>query len=124
MSLQRVIIDELIEWIKINLPNELTLSVLAKRAGYSKWHLQRLFYREMGTTLASFIREMRVQRAAYDLLHTQDRICDISFRYGFDSQQAFTRTFSSLLNCTPARYRKMNVVKQRAVYIPSQPSIS
>ncbi|ELI8303179.1 AraC family transcriptional regulator, partial [Yersinia enterocolitica] len=46
-------IDELIEWIEINLEKRPTLDDVAKISGYSKWHLQRKFKSIVGLQLAS-----------------------------------------------------------------------
>lgn len=37
------IIDEIIQWIDSNLHKPLKIEEVAARAGYSKWHLQRIF---------------------------------------------------------------------------------
>ena len=51
------VIDTLVEWIDENLHQPLRIDEIARRAGYSKWHLQRLFYsikgRALGATSAS-----------------------------------------------------------------------
>ncbi len=42
---QREFIRSLLEWIESNLGHDLHLDEVARRAGYSRWHLQRLFRR-------------------------------------------------------------------------------
>lgn len=37
---------DLIDWIEKNLTDKLTIDDVAARAGYSKWHLQRIFREE------------------------------------------------------------------------------
>lgn len=37
------IIDEITQWIDSNLHKPLKIEDVAARAGYSKWHLQRIF---------------------------------------------------------------------------------
>ncbi|MBJ3773872.1 AraC family transcriptional regulator, partial [Klebsiella pneumoniae] len=36
-------IHDLLDWIDNNLDSRLDIETVSRRAGYSKWHLQRLF---------------------------------------------------------------------------------
>ena len=36
-------IHDLLDWIDNNLDSRLDIETVSKRAGYSKWHLQRIF---------------------------------------------------------------------------------
>ncbi len=48
MTISAQVIDTIVEWIDDNLHQPLRIDDIARHAGYSKWHLQRLFlqYRE------------------------------------------------------------------------------
>ncbi|CAH5625886.1 Multiple antibiotic resistance protein MarA [Enterobacter cloacae] len=46
--------------------------------------------------------------AARDLRESDERVYDICLRYGFDSQQTFTRIFTRTFNQPPGAYRKEN----------------
>ena len=46
--------------------------------------------------------------AARDLRDTDQRVYDICLKYGFDSQQTFTRVFTRTFNQPPGAYRKEN----------------
>ncbi|WP_423069595.1 helix-turn-helix domain-containing protein [Enterobacter asburiae] len=81
---------------------------IARHAGYSKWHLQRLFMQYKGESLGRYIRERKLLLAARDLRESDARVYDICLRYGFDSQQTFTRIFTRTFNQPPGAYRKEN----------------
>jgi len=102
------IIDEISQWIDSNLHKPLKIEDVAARAGYSKWHLQRVFFQVKRISLGRYIRDRRLSRAAKDLVETNDTIMEIAFKYGFDSQQTFTRVFSNNYRLPPLRYRKLN----------------
>ncbi|MEL0429821.1 AraC family transcriptional regulator [Klebsiella pneumoniae] len=51
-----------------NLSGDMSLRALAARSGYSLWHFQRFFFKETGITPALYIRQMRVEKTAYDLV--------------------------------------------------------
>lgn len=107
-------IDEITLWIADNINQRITIDDVAARAGYSKWHLQRIFSKQKKATLATWIRDKKLLSAAHDLLYTTDSIIDISLRYGYDSQQSFTRTFSKKFNVSPCRFRKINSINRLA----------
>ncbi|MFI0488289.1 MAG: helix-turn-helix domain-containing protein [Yersinia sp. (in: enterobacteria)] len=100
-------IEELIEWIEINLEKRPTLDDVAKISGYSKWHLQRKFKNIVGLQLASYIRDRVLTRAAVALRISRRPIIEISDALGFDSQQTFTRTFKKRFGVTPNSFRQM-----------------
>ena len=51
-------IDTIVEWIDDNLHQPLRIDDIARHAGYSKWHLQRLFLQYKGESLGRYIREL------------------------------------------------------------------
>ncbi|KKM58894.1 helix-turn-helix domain-containing protein [Yersinia pestis] len=108
MSEDILFIEELIEWIEINLEKRPTLDDVAKISGYSKWHLQRKFKSIVGLQLASYIRGRVLTRAAVALRISRKPIITIPDELGFDSQQTFTRTFKKRFGVTPNSFRQMN----------------
>ncbi len=42
MTISAQVIDTIVEWIDDNLNQPLRIDDIARHAGYSKWHLQRL----------------------------------------------------------------------------------
>lgn len=101
------LIEEITHWIDSNIHKPLKIEDVAARAGYSKWHLQRVFMQVKKISLGKYIREQKLMLAAKDLIESNASIIDISCKYGFDSQQTFTRIFSSAYQLPPLRYRNM-----------------
>ena len=108
MTISAQVIDTIVEWIDDNLHQPLRIDDIARHAGYSKWHLQRLFLQYKGESLGRYIRERKLLLAARDLRDTDQRVYDICLKYGFDSQQTFTRVFTRTFNLPPGAYRKEN----------------
>ncbi len=75
----------------------LSLDNVAAKAGYSKWHLQRMFKDVTGHAIGAYIRARRLSKSAVALRLTARPILDIALQYRFDSQQTFTRAFRSSL---------------------------
>ena len=58
------IIQTLIEWIDEHIDQPLNIDVVARKSGYSKWYLQRMFRTVMHQTLGDYIRQRRLLLAA------------------------------------------------------------
>lgn len=106
MVIHKDTVNELMVWIDRNIHLPLVISAVATKAGYSKWHQQRLFKRETQQTLGEYIRKRRVILAASELASSHGSILDIALKYGFDSQQSFTRSFTKYFQEPPARWRR------------------
>ncbi|WP_312109551.1 MDR efflux pump AcrAB transcriptional activator RobA [Pantoea septica] len=103
---QAGIIRDLLVWLESHLDQPLSLDNVALKAGYSKWHLQRMFKDVTGHAIGAYIRARRLSKAAVALRLTSRPIMDIALQYRFDSQQTFTRAFKKQFNQTPAWYRR------------------
>ncbi len=71
-------IEKIKKYIDDNLYEELELAKLAQEAGYSKYHLERLFTKTYGSTLTKYIREERLKDAAARLIFTNTSILEIA----------------------------------------------
>ena len=59
-----------------------------------------------GESLGRYIRERKLLLAAAICATPIKRVYDICLKYGFDSQQTFTRVFTRTFNQPPGAYRK------------------
>ena len=96
-----------VDYIEARLEDNIALADVAKAAGISQWHFQRIFKALTNETLKSYIRSRRMARALDRLLTTDDRIIDIAIAAGFESQQSFTRAFGTTFDITPSAYRQL-----------------
>ncbi|HEJ0424037.1 TPA: helix-turn-helix domain-containing protein [Citrobacter koseri] len=106
LTLSIQVINGIVKWIDINLHKPLRINDIARRAGYSRRHLQRLFLQHKGECIGQYIRHRRLENAAWDLRNTNQKIYDISMKYCFDSQQTFTKIFTRVFYLSPGMYRK------------------
>lgn len=77
MSHQKIIQD-LIAWIDEHIDQPLNIDVVAKKSGYSKWYLQRMFRTVTHQTLGDYIRQRRLLLTAVELRTTERPIFDIA----------------------------------------------
>lgn len=96
------IIQDLIDWIDNHLDSRLDIDTVARRAGYSKWHLQRIFKEHTGQPLGEYIRAKKLQKSIERLAHSNEPILNVAIALGFDSQQSFNRSFKRQYGQAPA----------------------
>ncbi|MDM9614651.1 helix-turn-helix domain-containing protein [Kosakonia cowanii] len=108
MLISESVINSISEWIDNNLHIPLPIEQLAHHSGYSKWYLQRLFTHYKGESLGRYIRNKKLNLAARDIRETDEKISLIAMRYGYYSQQTFTRMFTRYFNMPPCTYRNRN----------------
>lgn len=106
MHISASVIDTIVEWINENLHRKLSIEEISIHSGYSKWHIQRLFFHYKGENLASYIRRRKMELAVMQLTHTDACIYDVALACGYDSQQTFTRVFSRTFGLSPGAWRK------------------
>jgi AraC-like DNA-binding protein len=92
------------DYINDNINSPITLSQLAKTAGYSQWHCARIFKELIGKTPFEYIRSLRLSKAALLLRDSQVKIIDVAFDFVFDSHEGFTRAFIKQFGVSPKRY--------------------
>ncbi|MES2102872.1 MAG: helix-turn-helix domain-containing protein [Pseudomonadota bacterium] len=99
-------IQRSVDYIEAHLAQPIAINAVAREAGMSQWHFQRMFRGLTGDTVKDYIRSRRLVRAQDALLNSDQRIIDIALDADFDSQESFTRAFKAAFNATPAQYRR------------------
>lgn len=99
------------------------LRVLARRAGWSAFHLHRVLREALGETPKRFLLRLRLERAAHELLASRRQVRFIACDVGFDSHEVFTRAFRRHFGTTPGDYRLRAVKGARPSVWASHASI-
>lgn len=99
-------IQKTIDYIEDNLESELDADVLAAKAYSSSFNFQRIFTMLCDCTLGEYIRNRRLTLAGYEVLSDESSILDIAIRYGYETNESFTRAFSRFHGITPSAARK------------------
>lgn len=82
-----------------------TLGELAAEAGVHPVHLATTFRRCFGRTVATHVRQLRIELACRELVGSDTPLADIAFAAGFSDQSHFGRRFKQAIGVTPAAYR-------------------
>lgn len=112
---QQGIVDELFRWIAQQTEKSLDIYQVAERAGFSRWHLQRIFKKHTGITLGRYIKNTRLEQAMIKLAQTNDPIISIALQYGYESQQAFTRAIKNHTGINPGEIRRLSDEQKMAL---------
>lgn len=90
-----------------SLDSQATTQDLARLAYQSRTQFHRLFRAVIEETPASMRRRLLLERAAYQLTHTEMSVTDIALDANYGSLEAFTRAFRKAFGISPSLYRRM-----------------
>lgn len=99
-------LESAVLYIEANLGGDLKVEAVARHAGYSPYHLTRMFAAMFGEPIGNYIKKRRLTNAAKQLLYTDMRVLDIALENGFDAAESFARAFKAVFLVTPTQYRK------------------
>lgn len=100
------VVQKLLDWIDGHVIENPSLAEISKQVGYSPWYCSEQFHRISGMTIEKYMAKRRLSMAALALRDTDIPIIDIALEYGFSSQQALTRAFTTAYGCAPSAYRR------------------
>lgn len=98
-----------INYIESNLKINVELEQIAKVAGYSIPHFYRVFSAIVGCPVKEYVRKRKLSNAMFDVVTSKRNITEIAFDYGFESHEAFTRSFKLTYGWPPSSFRKSQV---------------
>lgn len=101
-------VNQLLNYIEAHLEEPLTISDLARQAGYSEYHFARMFKSFMGVTMMEYICKRRLIKASEEIL-SGEKIIDVAFKYGWQSHSGFTKAFTKEFGFCPSLLRAMKI---------------
>lgn len=82
-----------------------TLAELAALARMTPESLSRAFKRYTGKPVFVYLHQRRIERAAFLLRYTSDKVAHVALDCGFGDVSFFNRKFRAFMNCAPSQYR-------------------
>lgn len=101
---------EMMRYIEEHLSEDLDVDTLAEAFYISKYHMMRLFHREVGTTIHSYLSQRRLLHAK-ELIGNGMRATEACYRSGFRSYSSFTRAYGKYFGTTPTG--RMDTAQER-----------
>lgn len=100
-------IECMVNWVEGNLTDNPSLDDMSKHVGYSSFYCSAKFHEVVGISFKEYVIKRKLSLAALELKDTKSRVIDIALRFGFSSNEAFTRAFTRVYGYSPQQYRKV-----------------
>jgi AraC family transcriptional regulator len=104
--LPRSQLERVIDYMKANLTQDLSILDLATLTGMSASHFSRSFKQSVGFSPYQYLMQQRVERAKQLLKQQAISISDIALDCGFANQTHLTKVFRQMIGMTPKAYQK------------------
>jgi AraC family transcriptional regulator len=103
------LINKATEYIEDNIADDLSSKEIAKHCNVSYHYFTKTFSLITGFSLMEYVRNRRITLASYDITNTKKRIIDIAIKYGYSSNESFSRAFKKIHGINPSTARKKHI---------------
>ena len=101
---------KIVKYIAGHIKEDITITVLAREAGYSANYIYKLFRVYSPYPIMEYVRRNRLYAAANEM-YTGRRLYDIALDYGYETSAGFYKAFKAIIGCSPSEY-KNNIMKE------------
>jgi AraC family transcriptional regulator len=105
---QSDIVADVIQYIRQHIHEPINRETLAAVAGFSVPHFHRVFTAQVGESAISYVRRLRLERAARKLRMGAVDITEVALAAGYDSHAAFSKAFKQQFGLSPSEFRQLN----------------
>lgn len=99
------VINQIAQYIYDNVEEAISLDLLATQFSVSKYHLNRLFFAQIGMNIGEFIQRRRLE-LAYELIRSKDMsVIDAALKVGYGSPASFSRAFRNVFGIEPNKVK-------------------
>ena len=95
-----------IGYMEDHLLDEIGAGDVAEEVNISPFYLSKGFKVMTGYSIGEYVRCRRLYLAALDIIAGRDRIIDLSYKYGYDTPESFTKAFSRFHGMSPMQMKK------------------
>ena len=100
-------IEDVMKYIRAHISEPLDRGTLAAVAGFSVPHFHRVFTAQVGESAISYVRRIRLERAARKLRMGAVDITEVAFAAGYDTHAAFSKAFKQQFGFSPSEFRQL-----------------
>ncbi|WP_152286733.1 helix-turn-helix domain-containing protein [Flavicella marina] len=101
--------NHILRYINIHLSENISVKHLADYCNLNPDYFSRIFNEKFGKRPLNYVNSIRIERAQFLLLSTQQSLKEISETTGFESISYFSKTFKKITGSTPAQFRRKNI---------------
>jgi AraC family transcriptional regulator len=92
-------------YIEAHLDEELDVKYLAKIAGYSHYHFCRIFKLNIGESVMSYTKRLRLKKASHEVRQGHKSMIEIALDAGYQTPTGFLKAFKKHFGRTPTAYQ-------------------
>ena len=107
-------LKRVVEYVKMNIGERITLADMAGAAGLSRMHFAAQFRLATGLRPHDYLLHCRIEAAQELLAGTNQRVIDIALAVGFQTQAHFTTVFKRVVGDTPRHWRVAEARRSKA----------
>jgi AraC family transcriptional regulator len=100
-------IEDVMRYIREHINEPLDRETLAEIAGFSVPHFHRVFTAHVGESAISYVRRLRLERAARKLRMGAVDITEVALAAGYDTHAAFSKAFKQQFGLSPSEFRQL-----------------
>ncbi len=100
------VVSSVCMYVENRVHEEISYDEMARAIGLSYRRIREVFEACYEMSLARYILIRRLSNAAFDIAHTKQSLTEISFAYGFEEYNTFSRAFKRIFGITPMDFRK------------------
>ena len=101
-------IEGVMRYIRVHISEPLDRETLAAVAGFSVPHFHRVFTAHVGESAISYVRRLRLERAARKLRMGAVDITEVALTAGYDTHAAFSKAFKQQFGLSPSEFRQLD----------------
>ena len=110
-NVSRGVLQDIEREIRLNYADNLTLKDLSRKYYVNSSYLGQLFKKKYDQSFKDYLSSVRIGEAASMLIKSDDKIPVIAEKVGYKDTDYFIQKFIELKGCTPAKYRRMQQLK-------------
>ena len=100
------------EYLEQNVENQLKITDVCKKLGYSKSYLSKIFHEQTGYTIANYSNYLKIKQAKKLIRENNLNFAQISDKLSFDNPQYFSRVFKRFEKISPTEFKNTLIIKE------------
>ncbi len=103
---KRLLVKEVLDYIRDYYDTEITLQNLAESAHISREYLCRIFHEMSGNSPIEYLNRYRIEQSTEFLLYSKKNVAEIAQLSGFNNSSYYNKLFLRYMGCTPSEFRR------------------
>lgn len=106
LDIRALLVRQVQEYIESHLSQDVSLQAIADHVHLNPNYLSTIYKTQMGEGISDYLYNLRMEKSAYYLQNTGEKIYEISARLGFQNTNYFIKVFKKYYDSTPQEYRE------------------